>query len=108
MRKVIQHEEFPFVSGFCFRKIRCAIKSDRESESILARQLPRITRQWLRGPSERLVHRFLDHRLLPLPPVNLDAVGRDKLDRDDALACIRPEKNGIVFDGGERRRFSHG
>jgi hypothetical protein len=54
------------------------------------------------------VHHFLGDRLFPFPPVNLNAVRRDKLDRDDALACIRPEKNGIVFDGGERRSFSHG
>jgi hypothetical protein len=54
------------------------------------------------------VHRLLNSRLRPFPPENLNAVRRDKLDRDDALACIRPEKNGIVFDGGERRRFGHG
>jgi hypothetical protein len=46
------------------------------------------------------VHHFLRDRLVPFPAVNLDAVLRDKLDRDDALGRIGPKENFIVLDLG--------
>ena len=97
--EIIERKEFLFVLGFRFGKLPRAVKSHREAESALSGQLPRLPRQRLRGPSERLVLRFLDNRFVHLTPVNLHPVRRDKLNRHDPLGRVRPEKHGIVFDG---------
>ena len=98
MRQIVQRKEFPFVLRLSLGKFPRTVEGHSETISVLPVQLPRLTRQRLRGPRKGLVLHLLDQRLGSLAPVYLHSVWRNKLDSDYPLGQVRPKEHGVVFD----------